>query len=138
MQKRKLTTYLLVAVLVVVGVYWAYRLSMKEGTEEPIGVVVTRGQDNSLSGDSPSSQADQFIQILRNIDDVTLNDRALLQNNLFKNKLQDFGKIIEDRPIGRLNPFAPIGVGGMFYSSSTPRATTTATSSDTLLDSLGE
>lgn len=125
MQKGKLTTYLLVGLLVIVGAYWAYTMFAGQSTPAPVGVVVTDGEGATVPTDPATESANQFLQILQNISDVTLQDRALLQNDLFKNKLHDYGKVIEDRPRGRLNPFAPIGVGGVFINTGTtsPMAT---------------
>jgi len=129
MAKGKLTTYLLIALLVIVGAYWAYTMFFGQSDSAPTGVVVTDGQGETIPTDPTTESANQFLQILQNINDVTLQDRTLLQNDLFKNKLRDYGKVIEDRPRGRLNPFAPIGVGGMFTGTPGLSGTTTATSS---------
>lgn len=109
MGKSKIITYVVVAVLVLVGAYWAYRM-MNKAPEAPVagGVVAV----SNTGGVAPlgTDQASQFVSILNDIDNINLQDRLILTNKIFTS-LKDFGRKIEDRATGRENPFAPF-VGG--------------------------
>lgn len=109
MGKSKITTYILVAILVLVGAYWAYSM-IKNSSEAPVtgGVVAV----SNTGGVTPpgTDQASQFVSILNDIDNIDLQDRLILTNKIFTS-LKDFGRKIEDRATGRENPFAPL-VGG--------------------------
>lgn len=124
--KKNTITYIVIALLVIGGAYWAYRTFSSGQTAETGGVTVA-GEDETIATpvDAATAQANEFIQILENVDQVTLSERSLLTNKMFQTGLQDFGKPIEDRPTGRSNPFAPV-TG--FELSPVKRATTSATS----------
>ena len=101
-------TYIIIAILLVVGGYWAYGMFSGSGETATTGGVTVTGGDNQAPIDEATAQANQFIQILQNVNQVTLADLSLLSSPIFQTGLQDFGKPIEDRPVGRPNPFAPV------------------------------
>jgi hypothetical protein len=114
--------YLVLIVVVLIGAYWAYTKFIAEPVPEG-GVTVTgfEGFDPEFADDA-TKKSYEFIQILQNTTDVTLDELSLLSNDIFQTKLRDFGRPISDRPLGRANPFAPAtGVS----SFSQPRGTTT-------------
>ncbi|MFA5000787.1 MAG: hypothetical protein WC531_00970 [Candidatus Paceibacterota bacterium] len=136
MTKSKIITYVAVAVLILVGLYWAYHLMTQ--TPEPAmgGVVAVSGAGLGLS---PDSQSAQLMSLLNDIKKIDLKDHQILNNKIFTT-LQDFGKTIDDRVIGRSNPFASLtegsgiirsGNGGTVTSSTTQ--TTSSTTDDELL-----
>lgn len=119
-------TYIILAILVIVGGYWTYSTFVGGGeSETPGGVTVTNGE-NTGPIDTATAQAEQFIQILKNVDSVTLSDLSLLTSPIFQTGLQDYGKPIEDRPVGRPNPFAVVtGLDFIVAKSPSVAATTT-------------
>ncbi len=108
MTKSKIITYVAVAVLILLGFYWAYRLINKTSEPEMGGVVKVSEAGRNVS--SIDNQADQLIIVLSDIDKIDLKNLLILNNEIFTT-LQDFGKTIDDRVTGRTNPFAPF-VGG--------------------------
>lgn len=119
-------TYLIIIVLVALGAYWGYTKFSSSGSAPVAGVTVTTADGTIVPSDDATKQANEFIQILQNVNEVTLNDLSLLSNPIFSDQLQDYGKAIEDRPIGRPNPFAPVtGLDAIKKATST-NATTTA------------
>jgi len=129
MKSKKLTTYILIVILLLIAAYWAYRFSARE--PEPVGVTVTGA--GALAGGSTlsGSQIDsalQFIKVLESVSQITLAERSLLANRIFQTKLQDFGRPLAERPWGRNNPFAAPGVGG--GPVQVTATTTAATDSD--------
>ena len=120
MGKTSKTTYLLVLILVIAGGYWAYQQYSNNQVEETAGVTVTN-ENGAPVGEG--NQADQFLAILQNIDKVTLQEKSLLSDPLFATKLQDFGKTVEDRPLGRTNPFAALTGGPAVVAKPTTQTT---------------
>lgn len=132
MEKKnsKVITYALIGTLVLAAAFWAYWTFSGSGqVPEAVGVTVTSG--NSLSAiDAQSNQEDPFVQVLQNIEQVTLQEKSLLSNKIFKENLQDFGKPIPDQPKGRNNPFAPIGAGSVFSTGNTNSSTSTTSTTN--------
>jgi len=124
MTKSKIITYVAVAVLILVGLYWVYHLINK--TPEPAmgGVVAVSGTG---LGVSPDSQSAQLMSLLNDIKKIDLKDRRILNDKIFTT-LQDFGKTIDDRVIGRSNPFDSLSEGSGIITQ-----TTSSTTDDELL-----
>jgi hypothetical protein len=122
--------YIVLIVVVALGAYWAYTKFIAE--EAPAGgVTVMSGANIDDFGaplDEATRQSYEFIDILSNIDKVTLDNKDLLSSDIFQNKLKDFGKPISDRPVGRANPFAP--ATGVSTLSQNDVTTTTTNDSD--------
>lgn len=108
MGKSKIITYVAVAVLILVGIYWAYRMINKPSEAPMAGVVAVSNTGGVIS--SQTDQASQFVSILNDIDDIDLKNHLILTNKIFTS-LKDFGRDIEERTMGRENPFAPLGGG---------------------------
>jgi hypothetical protein len=117
-------TYIIIAILLIVGGYWAYGMFSGSGETSTTGGVTVTGGASQVPVDGATAQANQFIQILQNVSQVTLSDLSLLNSPIFQTGLQDFGKPIEDRPVGRPNPFAPV-TGLDFIPTKSPSATST-------------
>lgn len=105
---KNTTTYIIIAVLVLAGAYWAYSKYSNPVVVPTGGVTVTSSDGTAIPTDKVTKQANDFIQILQNIRGVKLENLSLLSDPVFKEQLQDFGKPVEDKPKGRTNPFAPI------------------------------
>ena len=67
------------------------------------------GSTGSLLSSSPvaSDQGQQLLATLGDLHSVTL-DNAIFTNDVFVS-LTDFGTVIPAQPVGRHNPFAPVG-----------------------------
>lgn len=117
--------YLIIIILVVLGAYWAYTKFSASASAPAGGVTITTSDGTIVPTDEATNQANQFIQILQNVNQVTLSDLSLLSNPIFRDKLQDYGKVVEDRPIGRPNPFAPVtGLDVIVKKATSTKATT--------------
>ncbi len=119
-------TYLIIIVLVILGAYWAYTKFSSSGSAPAGGVTVTTADGTVVPTDDATRQAEEFIQILQNVNQVTLDNKSLLSDPIFRDQLQDYGKAIEDRPIGRPNPFAPVTGLDVINKATSTKATTTA------------
>jgi len=108
---KKFTTYALVVVLILIAVFWVYRFL--QGPEVAPGVVVTStaGTVSLERGSEESVAVQQLSAVLKSMDGVTLAERSLLSNQIFRTELRDFGRPLADRPWGRSNPFAAPGLG---------------------------
>lgn len=117
MNSSNIKTVVIVLVLVIAGAAWAYWYFGSGSNASLDKVTVTSGsEDGTIStndiGKTPIDQ-DPFVDILNGIGDVTLENKTLLSNPIFKDKLQSMSRQVEDRGKGRSNPFAPIGVGNI-------------------------
>lgn len=110
---RRTTTFLIIALLVILGAVWIYWMATKSSDQLEAGVTVATG-DNTQNGEL--SRSTQLIRVLENIESIDLNNRSILSNENF-NRLQDYGRALEDRLIGRSNPFAPIGTANLSQST---------------------
>jgi len=136
MPKSKILTYVAVAVLILLGLYWAYRL-VKQTPETVTGGVVVMDELNI----SPDSRTAQLMTLLNDIKKIDLKNHQILTNKIFTN-LQDFGKTIDERVIGRANPFAPLTEGsgivrdgtGEVLTSSTTQTTSSTTADEQFSD----
>ncbi|MFA5023279.1 MAG: hypothetical protein WC385_01740 [Candidatus Paceibacterota bacterium] len=127
MSKSKMLTYVVVAILVLIGIYWAYQMFNKKAEVAPVGVTVVTDTVPSLTDNSNSSN--KLIAALNEIDSIDLQNRLILNNKIFTG-LKDFGRTIEDRAIGRANPFSPF-VGGAGAGLLKNEKTATSSTKDT-------
>jgi len=100
---------IIIAVILFVGAIGAYNLFIKSG-------------DVSIAGDSNTEKVGSDVLALNaNIQTVTLNT-TLFTTTLYKS-LVDFSTTIPNQPVGRHNPFGPIGneSGQATPSSGTPK-----------------
>ena len=125
MGKSKIITYVVVAILILAGIYWVYS-RMNQAPTAPAGVAVV-SNTGAIVSDTPADPSSQFVSVLNDIDSIDLQNHLILSNKLFTS-LKDFGRTIEDRAIGRDNPFAPFAPGAGIIASGTSN-TSLATSS---------
>ena len=116
MSKRLIN--LITLLIVLGGVFYGYRyFFVTPAVTETAGVSVTSSTD-------PQSSNGEFLDLLLSVKNLSLT-KALFDNPVFRDRLQDYGRPLPERTIGRENPFAPIGVGG---SGTTTTVSTSATS----------
>ncbi|MCX6712402.1 MAG: hypothetical protein NT041_01775 [Candidatus Vogelbacteria bacterium] len=108
MGKSKIITYVVVAVLVIVGLYWVYGLMTKTPELATGGVVVSTAGASGVVNEN--DQTNQYVAVLNEIDKIDLNNTSIFSNKIFTS-FQDFGRAITDRPVGRVNPFSPFTAG---------------------------
>ncbi len=119
---------IIVAVLVLGVCFLAYVLFLKP---DPTAEVLVSGGSFDLQSGEPSTEArllaSQITQALLRVQQISL-DKTLFSDPLFVS-LEDRSTPIIEEPLGRSNPFAPLGDTSVRTSSRTDEtATTTATS----------
>ena len=105
MGKSKTVTYIIAVILVIAGLYWVYQMFVKAPTVTPVGGVTTTTVTGSGSSDK-NKEVDPIVSALEDIDGLDLQNHLILSDKVFTS-LQDFSRPIADRPVGRVNPFAP-------------------------------
>jgi len=97
---------IIVGLIILVIVFVAYAILKPDPTNE-----VLIGNRGAVVGGVSDQQARvlgaQISQALLKIDQIKL-DRSVFENPIFKS-LEDRSQNIEPEPIGRTNPFAPLG-----------------------------
>lgn len=94
---------------------------------DPTSDTLVTGRTNTSAVTSQEARilGSQISQALLKIEQITL-DRSIFDNRIF-NSLEDRSRAIVDEPIGRTNPFAPLGDTSVNIS---------ATSRETITDSI--
>lgn len=108
MNKSKIITYIIVAVLILAGLYWSYRFFNQSSTDSPELISVSAG--SSLNFSETKGRDQEFLAVLADVNNIDLQNRSILNDKTFS-ALKDFGRIIDQRLVGRTNPFAPLGTG---------------------------
>lgn len=132
MLNSKTTINIAIIVLILLIIYFAYALLSGSNNTEKLssGAVKTEvvddtiidnsnGQtlDNKANADtgsatltsvSASDAEAEFVRVLNSLQNVTLSG-DIFNNEIFKNRLQDFSRPLPLRFSGRINPFAPFG-----------------------------
>lgn len=103
---------ILIALVILVAVFAVYRIFFDREPEAPLS--------SETVSQLPSEDGD-LLSLLIQLKSLTLSD-ALLTDPTFVT-LQDFTVELAPEPVGRRNPFAPIGVNEA--PSAEPTATTT-------------
>jgi len=85
--------------LVVVAAFIAYSIFFKPDTSNPLSAEVTSSSQTAVE--------QELIGLLLELRSITLNT-AIFNDERFR-ALQDFSQQIVAEPIGRDNPFAPLG-----------------------------
>lgn len=93
-------------VVIVAVLYGGYVLFFAEGTEPVVEVTETNATPDQ-----------DLIALLFELKSIRL-DSALFEDQLFK-ALKDFGRDLVSEPVGRPNPFAPLG-GSSIQTKATP------------------
>lgn len=127
MSSAKIITNVIIVILVIAGIYFGYTFISSEDSA-PVGVY-TVGNDETSNQTITTENSDPFSFLLDGIDQVTLQQKSLLANPIFKDKLKDFGKKIELKDSGRRDPFSPISNSGGNYKY-TPSTETSNTSTN--------
>lgn len=120
MSKRLINILTLLLIIVLAYFGYKYFVAAPEVEEAP-GVTVSAGEGNTSSA--------EFLDLLLSVKSLSLS-KSLFNNVVFRDRLQDFGRELPERNVGRGNPFAPFGLGGTASSTrltTSNRATTTST-----------
>lgn len=114
----------IIATLLILGILFVvYAIFIKQDpTQAPL---VNTGGNSQLSGDA-QQLGNQISQALLRIEQIKL-DRAIFNSDIYKS-LHDRSQPIIEEPIGRTNPFAPIGAVSLNSNIRNTSSTTTATS----------
>lgn len=121
MSKRLIN--LITLLIILGGVFYGYRyFFITPAVTETPGVSVTSSTD-------PQSTNGEFLDLLLSVKNLSLT-KSLFDNPVFRDRLQDYGRPLPERTIGRENPFAPFGVGGS-GTTTTVGAVATSTKSTT-------
>lgn len=112
-------------VTVIVVAFLGYRFFFAAPVEVPEGLVGLAPAGVSSTGFDQAS-SDEFLALLSSLQAIDLSDLPRVLSLL--GGLEDFSTELEAQTPGRVNPFAPIGVGGA-PAVETGATSTTATSS---------
>ncbi len=101
--KKHIVLFTAIVALVVGGVWYG----MSGGGAQPEGLLTTETVDTG----SPSADSEdrELVETLLTLRSITLSG-TIFNDPAFK-ALQDFGTTIIPEPVGRQNPFAPLGRG---------------------------
>lgn len=128
--KNKLVIGGAVALILLFGGYFAIKGSGGSSASTSSGGVKKQAVAPSSSSNTPASGSGQeFATQLLTIQNITLN-LDLFNDPVFKS-LQDFSQEINDQPISRPNPFAPIDLKAI-YDASSENADDAAVGEDTV------
>ncbi|HNZ55510.1 MAG TPA: hypothetical protein PKN73_02175 [Candidatus Paceibacterota bacterium] len=114
MNTKKIVTYVALAVIILIAIFWVVKVFT--GEEEPQSGVT---MSPSLVSDANQIALadDPFFTLLNGIKDIDLTNLELLSHPIFVNGLQDLSRPVSDRGRGRENPFAQIGAGNLSLGS---------------------
>jgi|TARA_B100001971_G_scaffold73246_3_gene67609 hypothetical protein len=96
--KKYKTTILIIAIAIMAGVAYTILFGGEDST-----LLVSERQDNAASVEESN-----LLTFLLDLRSVKL-DENIFSDPVFKS-LEDFGQELTAEPIGRENPFAPIGI----------------------------
>lgn len=113
-------TILILALIVAFVAYRAFLSKRKDADSSQVGLVAS----SEIETDRVAA-ADEFLGILLSLQQIELRD-DLFREPLFRS-LKDFSKPLRPQIPGRVNPFAPIGVGGRPSSDEQSTGTGTTT-----------
>lgn len=116
---------IIITIVVLVALFIVYAVFIKGNPEGQVLIDGTQGTE----GSSQDAQilGSQISQALLRIEQIKL-DRSIFENQIYRS-LVDRSRPILDEPMGRPNPFAPLGsVVINLSSTATKSATSTATS----------
>jgi hypothetical protein len=133
MLNSKTTINIAIIILILLIIYFAYALLSGNNSTEKLssGAVKTEVVDdtiidNGVNGPTLDNKANtdtgsatltsvsasdaeaEFVRVLNSLQNVTLSG-DIFNNEIFKNRLQDFSRPLPLRFSGRINPFAPFG-----------------------------
>ncbi len=94
------TKQIIISIIIIVVAFVGYKMYFVSDTPSNTALVADKNNSSFIDG--------QMILVLLNqLNKVTLDD-SIFSNNVFT-RLVSFEKPIADQPIGRNNPFLPIG-----------------------------
>ncbi len=102
---------ILLTIAIIVTVFFAYQYWAKADISDNAQLVSVK-KDGAIS-----EVGKETLETLLKLRSLSL-DGSLFKDEVFKN-LTDFSLELESQPIGRNNPFAPIGAGGDYVSEKT-------------------
>ncbi|MEN9921575.1 MAG: hypothetical protein RLZZ517_553 [Candidatus Parcubacteria bacterium] len=109
---------IILLLIIAIALFVVYAVFIKKGPE--VDPLINNGA-GAISGDAQVI-GNQISQALLRIEQIKL-DKAIFTNNLYRS-LVDRSEPISEEPIGRSNPFAPIG-GVSSVNSTTRNASST-------------
>lgn len=127
----------IIAILIFLGLaYFGYVHFMGSSNDAAsTGVVVTSGtaavnNTNANIDQDVTVASQQFLSLLHSLERIDFTKGTILQSRVFDTALQDFSKRLDDRAVGRDNPFSATieGANYIIYSTSTwPTASSSKT-----------
>ncbi len=93
----------LIGLFLLVGLFFVYTQFIQGTSNDPLLT------SNKVAGVDGTQAGQEIIQILREIKKINL-DTSIFENESFTS-LTDYRTIINPQPVGRENPFEPIGFG---------------------------
>lgn len=124
---------LIIGLVIIAGVGYGIFISSnkepEESTRQVVGDTSTAGGTGQTDTQTTAAGREFVTQLLA-IQSIRFN-LDFFNDPVFRN-LQDFSQVIEKQPIGRPNPFAPIGDFGTPVSGGTTIETDTSTTSTTV------
>lgn len=105
MKNSKLLINILIALLVLAGLFVAYSYFFGgEDEASNVGVQVV----GNLADQANTGRAAEFVVLLESLRNVDFQS-DIFSNPVFTSGLDDFTTVLPDRPTGRGNPFSPLG-----------------------------
>ncbi|MBY0539414.1 hypothetical protein K2P56_03215 [Patescibacteria group bacterium] len=98
--KQNQTAILVIVIVVIAFFAYSYFFTGKESSNAVL-------QEEQVSTATPADQ--DLISLLLELKSITL-DEAIFSNQAFQS-LEDFSQDLVNEPVGRVNPFAPLGQG---------------------------
>ncbi len=115
-------TNLVIALIAVLLLIVGYFTFWRGKTEQPVPGLITASSTLNPIDDGNK----EFLRLLNNLKRLNLSGQ-LFERVIFQD-LRDFSVKLTPEPQGRPNPFAPLGVGGPFSTSTASRPVATTTS----------
>jgi hypothetical protein len=115
---------IIIAILVLIVLFVVYAIFIKADPKNP---PLIAGTSTVQGSEEAKVLGSQISQALLRIEQIKL-DKSIFESKIFQT-LKDRSVPIEDEPMGRSNPFAPLG--DISVNSTTRSASSTATSTRT-------
>lgn len=115
----------IIIILLLIVLFIVYAIFIKPDPTEKALIEGKASSTNTISQENAQVLAGQISQALLRIEQISL-DRSIFTNEVYLT-LKDRSQPIESEPIGRPNPFAPIG--NISSIKSTVRSMSTSTTS---------
>ena len=106
--QRAINIILIVLIIAAAGVLAYYVIQPEPESQAGLAPVGFAGS-GGLSANAVRNQ--EFIELLRDLNQTSIG-RTFFDTDIFKS-LREFGRPLAPQPKGRVNPFAPLGVGNV-------------------------